>query len=199
VNTPYILPLVGLLYALFFSLLSFLRKEGLSLRFLIEALSITAVFSLLALLARILLHPVAFLLVLYVTTMRVRLLVDLGSLLARRGKLAAAGALYSLASALGPDPAGALLLRLNQAACSLQQGRPEEAIPMLQGLLEKASVHGLGIKYRCACHYNLGLAYWRKQMLAEAARELETILELWPVSEYARRAEAALEKVRSLS
>jgi tetratricopeptide (TPR) repeat protein len=196
VEKSLIILLTGFFYASLFGFLGFLRREGVSRRFLLEAAAITAITWLLGLFGSIALHPIAFLAVLYALTMRVRLLVDLGNALARREKLTAAARIYSLATRLWPDPAGALMVRLNQGACALKEEHPEEAIPLFQDVLEKADGAHLGIKYRCACHYNLGISYWRKQMLPEAERELEAVRDLWPASTYARRAEAVLGRLR---
>jgi len=53
------------------------------------------------------------------------------------------------------------------------------------------------VKYQAACRYNLGIALWRENRTAEAAEELEAAAEAWPASNYARRAENALKKLRS--
>ncbi len=190
-----ILLLTALLFATLFNLLCILRREGISRRFLLETAAITIVFGLLPMFG-VALHPIAFLAILYVLTMRVRLFIDLGSTLARRGNLTAAGRAFSLAGRLWPDPAGVLMVRLNQGACALQRQAPEEAISLLQGVLEAAESARLGIKYRSACHYNLGIAFWRKGMRPEAERELEAVQDLWPASTYARKAEKTLERLR---
>jgi tetratricopeptide (TPR) repeat protein len=196
-NESLILLLTGVLFMAVFSLLSFVRREGISRRFLFESSVVTVAFGLLGLFAGLDVHPVVFLAILYVCTMRVRLLVDLGSTLARRGNLKSADRAFSAASLLGPDPAGALLVRLNQGACALKRKRPADAIPLFQEVLEKAEAAHLGVKYRSACHYKLGLAYWRERMLPEAERQLEEAQDMWPASTYARRAETALGRLRA--
>ncbi|MCX7038422.1 MAG: tetratricopeptide repeat protein [Spirochaetes bacterium] len=191
-----ILVLTGVLFAGVFNVLSYLRREGISRRFLLEAAAITILFGLLGLVFGIDLHPIAFLAILYVLTLRVRLLVDLGSAMARRGNLTVADKAFSIARRLWLDPAGALMVRLNQGACELQRKRPEDAIPIFQGVLREAETVRLGIKYRSACHYNLGIAFWQKNMVQEAERELEAVVDLWPASTMARKAEKALERLR---
>jgi len=128
--------------------------------------------------------------------MRIRLLVDLGSALARRGRVEQAESVYALAVRLWPDSAGALMVALNQGACSLRRGKPEEAIAQLEAVLEKAQRVRLGVKYIAASHYNLALALWRTDRTARAVRELETVMDIWPLSPYAKRAEATLARMR---
>jgi len=76
----------------------------------------------------------------------------------------------------------------------LQQGALEEAVRIFLGILERVDKSSLGIKHEAACHYNLGVAYQRKGEMSQAVREFKTVLEVWPVSEYARRASMALER-----
>ncbi len=65
---------------------------------------------------------------------------------------------------------------------------------MFEGVLQECGKGHLGLKYEAACHYNLGVTYRRKQSEARATAEFNKVLEVWPVSEYARRAQAALQK-----
>jgi len=192
-DTRFLLLLVGLLYAIMMGTLSLLRREGLSIRFLVESLIVIGLTGGLAFLG-VIIHPVVFLIVLYLVTMRVRLLVDLGNALARQKRFPAAGRIYRLAETLGPDPAGLTVIRLNQSVVRLQQGALDEAIDMLLGLLNRGDTAGLGIKNEAACRYNLGVAYERKGQQAQAIREFRTVLEIWPVSVYARQASTALER-----
>jgi tetratricopeptide (TPR) repeat protein len=196
VNQTLSLLLTGVLFIVLFGLLSLVRREGVSRRFFFESAVVTAVFVLLSLLGVLSVHPVVFLIVVYLITMRVRLVIDLGGALARRGRVAGAGRAFKAASMLGPDRAGALLVRLNQGACALADKRPAEAIPLFQDIMEKADAARLGAKYRAACRYNLGIALWRENRAAEAAQELEAAQDAWPASTYARRAENALKKLR---
>lgn len=196
-NQSLSLLLTGVLFMALFGLLGIVRREGVSRRFFFESAVVTTVFVLLSLLAVLSVHPVVFLIVIYVITMRVRLMMDLGSALARRGRVAGAGRAFKAASMLGPDKAGALMVRLNQGACALADKRPADAIPLFQDVIEKADVARLGAKYRAACRYNLGIALWRESRTAEAAQELEAAAEAWPASTYARRAENALKKLRA--
>jgi hypothetical protein len=59
-----------------------------------------------------------FLLVVYLLTMRVRLIVDVGNLSAQRGSFSQADRLYALALRLWPDSAGRLVVQVNQGVSS---------------------------------------------------------------------------------
>ena len=125
-GTPVIILLVGLAYVVLFGGIGLLRREGLSLRFAIESACITAVFSGLAALTGAQVDPILFLIVLYLITMRVRILIDLGVMIARQGKTALAGKLYAFASRLWPDAASGLILKVNQATLLLQEAKLNE-------------------------------------------------------------------------
>jgi len=62
--------------------------------------------------------------------------------------------------------------------------------------LQKAAQGYLGVKYESAAHYNLGVAYRRKRMEAQAVAEFNAVLETWPTSVYAHHARQALEQGR---
>ncbi len=189
-----LLALVGLLYVLFFILLAWFRREGLSRRFTIEALLLTALAVGASALTASTLNPAIFILLLYLITMRVRLLVDLGNLLARRGNHALADRVYSLALRLGPDETGRLMVQLNQGVLALHRGQPEEAVATLRQVLAEAEDGYLGVKSLAACHYNLGVAYLRQGQDAQASLAFNAVLDTWPATEYARYARIALEK-----
>jgi TolA-binding protein len=78
----------------------------------------------------------------------------------------------------------------------LQQGSLDEAIAQFQHVLEKSDKSYLGVKYEAAAHYNLGVAFLRKRMDAQATVEFNAVLDTWPASEFARRAASALEQNR---
>jgi tetratricopeptide (TPR) repeat protein len=139
-------------------------------------------------------NGVVLILLLYVLTMRVRLLVDLANYLARRGQRARASSVYELAWRLWPDAAGQLILQINQGVLSLQEGDLDRAITLLQGVLQQAGGGFLGAKHECATHYNLAVAYERKGLDAQAVMEFNAALDTWPGSEFARRAAAALQR-----
>jgi tetratricopeptide (TPR) repeat protein len=195
---PLLLLLVGFCYVLVFGGLSWLRREGFSLRFAVEGVVITLIVAGLAAFTPFQMNPVILILLLYVLTMRVRLLVDLGNYLARRGQRARAYSVYELAWRLWPDAAGCLILEINRGVLSLQEGELDQAIAMLQGVLAQAGSGFLGAKHECATHYNLAVAYERKGLDAQAAVEFSAALDTWPASEYGRRAAAALERRRKI-
>lgn len=195
-NSPFILLLVGFSYIVLFGAISLLKREGLSRRFAFEALIFTLILSGLTALAGVQTHPVLFLILLYLLTMRVRLLVDLGNIFARRGQFDVADKLYKLADRLWPDATNRLILKVNQGTSLLQQKKLDEAITIFNDILEQAEHGYLGVKYEAATHYNLGVAYLRKHMDARASIAFNAVIDTWPASEFARRAEVALEKHR---
>ncbi len=189
-----LIALVGLLYILFFGALSLFRREGISLRFAVEAIVLTALAVGLTLASNIPVNPALFVLVLYLITMRVRLLVDVANFLARRGNHATAARIYALAHRLGPDDASRLLILLNQGVLALHCNRLGEAIDTFRQVLAAAGSGYLGVRTESACHYNLGVAYQRQGLDAQAVLEFNAVLETWPATEYARYARIALEK-----
>jgi tetratricopeptide (TPR) repeat protein len=191
-SMPTLLLMVGLLYALLVGLLAFMRREGLSTQFAIESIAITVIFSVLAALTSLVVSPVVFLVILYLVTMRVRLLVDLSNSFARRSKFDTAEKIYAFISRLWPDRAGRQIVEINRATLCLQQGFFDEAIRMLKGILENASRDHLGAKYEAAAHYNLGVAYRRKGQETQAIVEFNAVLDTWPASEFARRSRSIL-------
>jgi len=195
-SLPVLLLLLGFLFIVLFGALGWLRREGLSGRFAVQARILTLIASGLTALTNSPTHPAAFLFVVYLPTMRLRLVVDVGNLLAQRGNFAQADRLYALAMRLWPDSAGRLVVQVNQGVSRLQQGALDEAMAIFKGVLQNAGQGFLGIKYEAAAHYNLGVAYRRKGTEAPATMEFNAVLDTWPVSEYARRARYALEQTR---
>jgi tetratricopeptide (TPR) repeat protein len=194
---PLLLLLIGLLYILAVGALSLSRREGLSLRFALEALGISVLVAGLAWLTKAAIHPALFVVLLYLVTMRARILVDLGNFLARRRNFAQAEAVYTLAERLWPDEASRLIVEINQGVLDLQTGRLDQAIARFQDVLAAGARSGfLGLKHECACHYNLGVAYQRKGLDAQSVLAFNQVLETWPACEYARYATIALEKRR---
>jgi tetratricopeptide (TPR) repeat protein len=186
--------LVGFAFIVLFGGLSLLRREGLSTRFAIEALIFTGLASGLVALLGIKLHPVLFLFILYLITMRVRILVEIGTLFARRGQLKQAERIYQFATQMWPDQTCSFVIQVNYGTLLLQTGRLDEAITMLKGVTEKSDSGFLGVKYESAAHYNLGVAYLRQNKQAQAVREFNSVLDTWPSSEFARQASAALKR-----
>lgn len=197
VSSYFILLLIGFVYIVIFGGLSLLRREGLSVRFAIEALVITGIVCGLSVLTGLSIHPVLLLLILYLVTMRVRLLVDIGTFFARRRNLTYAERIYQLAGRIWPDQAGSIILQVNRGTALLQAGKMDEAIAIFNRVLEKSGRGYLGVKYEVAAHYNLAVAYLRHGKEAQATIEFNAVLDTWPASEFARRAASALEQHRS--
>ena len=188
--------LIGLLYILAFGGIGLLRREGLSIRFAVEAVIVTAIAVLLVVLVDIQIHPVLFLLVLYFITLRIRILVDLANIFARRGNYVQAEGIYNFAARLWPDTTNDLIIKVNNAILLLQKNQLDESISMFKDVLIQADNGYLGIKYEAASHFNLGVAYLRKGNDSMAIIEFNTTIDTWPASLYANRAETALERQR---
>ena len=184
--------LVGLLYLLGFGALSFMRRQGLSARFAVEGLIITAVGAVLVL-ASVPIHPVLFLLVIYLVTMRVRLMVDLGNWLTSRGRYEQALALYQFALRLGPDGVSRQITLINRGVTQLRMQEPESAYLTLEEALINEELRP-GAKYLSAAYYNLGLACRRTDREAEAIRHFNEAIDVLPTSIYAHGARQALKK-----
>lgn len=183
--------LIGFLYILGFNLLSYLRHQGLSNRFILEGLLLTGLGALLALATPI--NPLLFLLLLYLLTMRVRLLVDLGNAVAARGNPERALQIYDLALRLGADPVARRVAQINQGVALLKLDRNEEACQILREVVTDTSVR-LGAKYQAAACYNLGLACRRTGKEAEAIQRFNEAIDALPGSVYAYGARQALKK-----
>lgn len=196
VSLPLQILLIGFLYALLVGGLALLRREGLSTRFALESVIFTLLVGGLTAITGIAISTVLFLTVLYLLTMRVRLLVDLANVFAKQGRYATAENLYQFASRLWPDVTSHLVLKVNQATLLLQEKKLDQSIAMFMDVLDQAGKGFLGVKYEAAAHYNLGVAYLRNHMDARAAMEFNAVIDTWPMSLYAKRAEAALEQRR---
>jgi tetratricopeptide (TPR) repeat protein len=192
---PSILLIVGLAYVVIFGGLALLRREGLSLRFAVESIVLTILVAALAL-AGVGVHPVIFLFILYLVTMRVRLLVELATIFAKRGRFETSERLFTLALRLWPDQTSRLIVMVNHGTSLLQQGRLDEALAMYKEILDQKSSGFLGRKYEAAAHYNLGVVYLRKNMEGQATVAFNSAIDTLPASEYARRAARALEQQR---
>jgi tetratricopeptide (TPR) repeat protein len=194
VDPNLLLLLVGCLYILVFGGLSFLRREGLSLQFAIEAIMITALVLGLSLLANVRIGPLLLLILLYLITMRSRLLVDVANLLAERGKYKAAFSIYRLGLAWWPDASSRLIVLTNRGTAELFCGQVDTAIQTLEGVLAVENRPRLGLKYEAACRYNLGQAYAKKGDRAKAVQQLNEVIDLMPGSRYAQAARATLKR-----
>lgn len=186
--------LIGLLYILVFGGMALLRREGLSIRFAVESIVITAIVYILAVLTPIQIHPVLFLLILYLVTLRIRLLVDLANSFARRGQFNRAEKIYDFATRLWPDPTNDLIIKVNHATLLLMTGRLDESIAIFREVLSESNKGYLGMKYEAAAHFNLGVAYQRKNNTSMATIEFNSAIDTFPGSLYARRAQEALDR-----
>ncbi len=187
--------LIGLLYLLGFGALSFMRRQGLSTRFAVEGLIVTTVGTALAF-ASVPIHPVLFLLVIYLVTMRVRLLVDLGNWFTSRGRYDQALALFRLALRLGPDVVSRQIVLINRGVAQLRMQEPEAARLTLEEVLADEKLRP-GARYLAAGYYNLGLACRRTGREAEAIRHLNEAIDALPTSIYAHAARQALKEHQS--
>lgn len=189
-----LLLLIGLLFTFAFRLLSQLRREGLATQFTVEALVITGLGAAYSY-AVAPLHPLLFLVLLYLITMRVRLLVDLGNSLTARGQYEPALGLFRLAMRLGPDAVSRRIVLINRGVTQLRMGAPEAARASLEEAVVQETTR-LGAKYLAAGFYNLGLACHRLGQEAEAIRCFNQAIDAFPGSIYARAAEQALKRMR---
>ncbi len=184
--------LIGLVYLLGFGALSLMRRQGLSVRFAIEGLIVAAIGALLPL-ASVPVHPLLFLIAIYLITMRVRLLIDLGNWMTTRGRYQQAFNFYRYALRLGPDPAGRQIVLINRGVTELKMREPEAAYLTLSEALADEQVRS-GAKYLAAGYYNLGLACRRTGREAEAIRRFNEAIDALPNSIYAYAARQALKR-----
>jgi tetratricopeptide (TPR) repeat protein len=145
------------------------------------------------------LSPFLFLILLYLITMRSRLMVDVANLFAERGRYKTAFSLYQLSLAWWPDASARLIVLTNRGAAELHSGQIEAAIQTLEGVLAEQNQPRLGIKYEAASRYNLGLAYEKKGERAKAVEQLRQVVDLLPGSPYGQAAMAALQRWKEIS
>lgn len=192
---PYLLILLeGLVFVAAFGGLTQIRREGVTTQFIAEGLGVTALALLAMWLTNEVIHPVVFLVVIYLITVRVRLTVDIANLLAGRGRGRLAMRLYDLAAMMAPDVSGRVLIDLNRGALLLASGQADRAIPVLENILSREKENHLGYKHEAACRYNLGAAYLREKREGAAVEQLNQVIDLWPGSRYANQAESLLRR-----
>jgi tetratricopeptide (TPR) repeat protein len=195
-NPHLLIVTIGLFYIVVFGAMSVLRREGLSAQFAFEVLGITALVEAGTLLTGTTVNPILFLVLIYLLSMRARILVDVANLLSARGRQRNAISLMQLALGLFPDHATRLIVLINIGIIQLRRQNPESAQAIFESVLEGAKSGGLGIKYESACRYNLGLALQRQGKEAEAVRHYNEAIDAFPNSMYSKAAERALEKRR---
>jgi tetratricopeptide (TPR) repeat protein len=197
---PYLLLLlIACLFILVFGGLSFIRREGLSAQFALESVALTALFVGGPWLLGLQLSPYLFLILLYVVTMRSRLVVDLANLFATRDRYALAFRLYRLGLAWWPDAASRLIVLTNRGVAELRSGQVDTAIDTLHSVLTVEERPRLGLKYEAACRYNLGLAYEQQGDEGKAATQFNEVIDLLPGSPYAQASQAGLKRRRTKS
>jgi len=184
--------LVGLCYILGFGALSYVRRQGASLQFAVEGLVVTAAGAAVDLIG-VPLHPLLFLVALYLITMRVRLMVDLGNAFARRKQHRRALGLYRIALRLWPDAASRQIVLINRGVTELGMQEPERAFVTLGEALSGEKQRA-GAKYLAAGYYNLGLACRRTGRKAQAIRRFNEAIDAYPHSVYGRAAQRALKE-----
>jgi tetratricopeptide (TPR) repeat protein len=196
-NLYFMILVVGLIYIVGFGGISLVRREGLSAQFALEVLGLTALVELWIFLTGTSINPVLFLALIYVVSMRVRLLVDIGNMLSNRGRQRDAIRILQFALRLYPDKASRLVALVNMGIVQLRRKNPESAKELFEIVLKDADGGGLGVKYEAACRYNLGLALQQQGKDAEAVSQFSEVAIIYPSSIYGQAAEKALEKRRS--
>jgi tetratricopeptide (TPR) repeat protein len=189
-----LLLLVASLFILVFGGLGFIRREGLSVQFALEAAGLTVLLVGGTWLLGVPLNPFLFLALLYLVTMRSRLTVDLANFFIRRDQPKLAFRLYHLSLAWWPDAPSRLIVLTNIGAAQVYTGQLDAAIETLEGVLELERRSGLGLKYEAACHYNLAYAYEKKGEDAKAIAQYNEAIDAFPGSVYAKAAQAALNR-----
>jgi len=184
--------LIGLLYILGFGALSFMRRQGLSTHFAVEGLILTGSGAALTYVS-VPVNPILFLIILYLVTMRVRLLVDLGNWFTSRKQHDWALALFRLALRLGSDVASRQIVLINRGVTQLRMQEAEAAYLTLEEVFADENLRP-GARYLAAGYYNLGLACRRTGREAEAIRRFNEAIDALPNSIYAHAARQALEK-----
>ncbi|MGC9396134.1 MAG: tetratricopeptide repeat protein [Anaerolineae bacterium] len=183
---------IGLLYILGFGGLSLLRRQGLSTRFAAESLTVS-ILGVALTLAFPWFPPLVFLVILYLVTMRVRLMVDLANAFLARKNFPRAQALYRLALQLWPDPVGRQIVLINRGVAELRESAPETAYATLSKALSNEELK-IGAHYLAAGYYNLGLASRRTHREAEATCHFNEAIDTLPHSIYAQAARRALQE-----
>jgi tetratricopeptide (TPR) repeat protein len=195
-NPHLLIVTIGLCYTVVFGGLTLLRREGLSAQFAFEVLGITGLVEAGALLTGSTVNPLLFLVLIYLLSMRGRLLVDLANILSNRGRQKNAISLLQFALRLFPDRTTRLIIMVNMGIVQLRRQSPASAQALLEAVLQEAEAGGLGVKYEAASQYNLGLALQRQGKQADAVRHFNEAVGIFPGSIYGKAAQRALEQRR---
>jgi tetratricopeptide (TPR) repeat protein len=188
--------LIGFSYALLFGFLSYLKSEGFSFQFTLEALVITLLVSGVGYFTGSEVNPILFLTFVYLVTMRSRLLTDVANLLSGRGRQRDAIAVLQVALSLFPDKQTRLIVLTNMGIVQLLRKNASSAEAILSSVLVEAEQGGLGIRYEAACQYNLGIATRELGQEARSVRHFREAAEAYPGSTYGKAAQKALEERR---
>ncbi len=184
----------GLVFILAFGGLGYIRGYGLSGQLAAEGLAITAIFTILVWVTNFPLNPILFLIILYLTSMRVRILLDAGNFFLNAGHIPTAISLYKLALKLWPDLPSRCIAKINIGVAKIRSGALQEAIAILEEVLDKYK-ETISFKHEAACLFNLGLAYRKAGQKDKAIQCLKEASELFPDSLYGRRAMELLKKM----
>ena len=195
-NSHLLILTIAFFYIVVFGGMSALRREGLSVQFALEVLGITAFVEAGALVTGTTVNPILFLTLIYLLSMRARLLVDLANLLSNRGRQRDAVRLLELAQRTYPDRATHLVIMVNMGIVQLRRKNAASAQEIFQKVLEEAEAGGLGVKFEAACRYNLGVALQELGKEAQAVHQFNETISILPSSLHARAASIALEKRR---
>jgi tetratricopeptide (TPR) repeat protein len=189
-----VLILTACLYIVVFGGMSLLRREGLSVQFALEAAALSILIIGGSWLLGVSFSPILLLVILYLVTMRSRLIVDLANLFARRERYPAAFRLYRLGLAWWPDAQSRLIVLANRGAAELYSNQTDAAMRTLGQVLQPENQPRLGPRYEAGTRYNLGLAYERKGETARAAELFNEVVDLLPGSPFARAAQDAIDR-----
>jgi len=137
--------------------------------------------------------PLLFLVLLYLVTMRVRLLADLANAFLARKNFPRAMATYRAALKLWPDAVSRQIVLINRGVAELRAAEPETAYATLTEALGDQEFK-IGAHYLSAGYYNLGLAARRTGHEAEAVHHFNEAIDALPHSIYAQAARRALQE-----
>jgi tetratricopeptide (TPR) repeat protein len=194
---PHLLILiVGLSYTVVYGGMALLRREGVTMQFILETVVLTGLVTGGGYLANSPANPILFLIFLYIITSRARLLVDLANLLSNRGRQRDAITTLQVALRLYPDKPTRFIVLVNMGIVQLRRENPESARMLFETVIEESEDGGLGLRHKAACYYNLGLAFQRMGKENQSVRYFKQATEVFPGSPYGRAAEQALEERR---
>jgi tetratricopeptide (TPR) repeat protein len=197
VDPNLLLLLVASLFIVTFGGLSLFRREGLSAQFALEAAAMTALLVGVPWLLGRQINPYVFVFLLYLVTMRSRLLVDLANMFATRDRYDTAFRLYRLSLAWWPDAASRLIVLTNRGIAELRSGHVDTAIDTLESVLAAKERPCLGRRYEAACRYTLGLAYEQKGEDGKAVAQFNEVIDVMPGSSFGQAAQARLQRRRT--